>query len=562
MIRIKKLKRITHSYRNYKRYCEILHVLIKYGFGDKLVVAGLHKFIHKNKISITELNKHELNKLSAPVKFRMILAELGPTFIKLGQILATRPDLIPLDFSKELYKLQDDAPHFSYDCIKDIFMKETGKLPEEIFDSFEKPPLAAASIAQVHRAVYKGNDVVVKVQRPKIKRKITADLEILYHLAQLMEKHIYEVMLQKPSLIVKEFKRSIEKELDFQVELSQTERFNKDFADDDTIHAPKTYLEISTSKLLVLEFINGIKLHDQQRLKKEGYDLKLIAERGTESLLKQIFVNGYFHADPHPGNIFVLPDNVFCFIDFGMMGKVTVDDRINFAMFLFNVINRNGFKVAKSMLKFTTYEKEPDRELLKRDMADLVDECLIHPLGPVTFGSFVEGVMEILAEHALHIRPNLFLLMKSLASIETVAHDLNPELEFVQMSEPYIKKIIFERFSKKKILSNLGDAAEDYMKLFAELPETANILLKQAKLGKIKFKLDIEQNKMLEAINRLSMRLSTSIILVALLLSHTLILFLPHSKVGHIVKGWGVLGFIVSAVLAFYLLFSFIRRKR
>ena len=562
MIKIKKIKKITHTYKNFKRYCEIVHVIFKYGFGDSFIVNKLNKFIHIRKKTISDLHKKEIAKLSTPVKLRMALAELGPTFIKLGQILATRPDLIPADYTKQLYKLQDDAPHFSFKKVKNIFLEETGKLPKEIFDYFEEEPIAAASIGQVHKAVYNGIDVVVKVQRPNIQEKITTDLEILYHLAQTMEKHIYEIMLHKPSEIVKEFKKSIEKELDFRTELSQTERFCKEFNKDHTVYAPKTYQEISTSRILVLEFIDGIKLHNKKKLIEDGYDLKVIAERGCDSLLRQIFVNGYFHADPHPGNIFVLPDNVFCFIDFGMMGKIDLQEREAFAEFLLNIITKRSNRIAMSILGFCTYEKQPDVEILKRDMADLIDECLIHPLLNVGFGAFVEGLMEVLLDHFLRIKPNLFLLMKSLASIETVAYDLDPELEFVLMSEPYIKKIIEDRFSKKRIIHNFAESADDYLKLINEFPGTARVLLKRAKLGSMKLKLNVEQKKMREAINRLSFRIACSIILAALLLSHSLILLIPKSSVSHVVKTWGGIGFIVSVFLAFYLIISFFRKQQ
>ncbi len=560
MIRIARIKKLSHSYKNIKRYKEILQVLIKYGFGNKLKAAGLYKFIHKGKIPIREIGESDVSGFSTPEKLRMVLAELGPTFIKLGQILATRPDLVPVEYTKEFYKLQDDAPHFSYGKVKKIFKEETGKEPEEIFDSFNKEPLAAASIGQVHKAVYKGVDVVVKVQRPDITRKITSDLEIIYHLAHILEKHIYEVMLQKPTEIVMEFKKSLEKELDFTIELSQTKRFAEDFKDDPTVYVPKTYPEVSTSRILVLEFINGIKLHNRKRLNEEGYDLKLLGERGTDAYLRQMFINGYFHADPHPGNIFIMPNNVFCFIDFGMMGKISVQERSDFAWFLLNITKKRGPKIVKSILKFTTYEEEPDREALQRDLADIIDECLLHPMGNVSFGSFVEGLMEVLTDHCLRIRPNMFLLMKSLASIETVAYDLDPDLHFVDMSGKYVQQIAKQRFSKEKIFYNLTDAAEDYLKLIYEFPETAHILLKQAKLGKMKLNVHLEQKKTREAIDRLSMRIAVSVILAALLISHSLTMLLPKTAVGHVLRAWGTFGFIVTALLGFYLLFSLLRK--
>ena len=336
MISIRKIGVMGRTYRHAKRYKEILNVLIKYGFGDLVDALKIKEHIEIGIEKISGKQPERIEKLSRPERVRMALEELGPTFVKLGQILSTRPDLIPLEYVQELSKLQDDVPSFPYDDVREIIKSETGRFPEEIFHSFDKTPIAAASIGQVHKAILKDTEeeVAIKVQRPNIQQTIEVDLEIMLHLASLMERHVAEMEVFHPTKIVNEFARSIEDELDYTVEASHIEHFARQFLDDETIYVPKVYRDLSTKRILVMEFIDGIKASDLDRLKQDGYDLKEIASRGADSILKQICVYGFYHADPHPGNIFILPNNVICFIDFGMMGRISQQEREDFTDFV------------------------------------------------------------------------------------------------------------------------------------------------------------------------------------------------------------------------------------
>jgi ubiquinone biosynthesis protein len=557
MIKIKRLTELTHAYRHFKRYRQIIHVLAKYGFGSLIESVGLHRIIGLSKKVFTKNKEYKWETISASVRLRMVLSELGPTFIKLGQILATRPDLIPLEFAEELTKLQDDAPHFSYQEVKNIIIEEFGAEPEDIFDSFVEEPLAAASIGQVHRACYKGNQVIVKVQRPKIKEVIEADLEILYHFAVLLEKHIYELSAHKPSTIVKEFAKSLEKEIDFTVELKNTIRFSAESEVEGAIYVPKMYKDVSTKRILVAEFIDGIKASDIETLKKENYDLKLISERGTESLLKQIFVNGYFHGDPHPGNIFICPGNVVCFIDFGMMGRLSWQERENFSSFLLYLINRKIDKIVDCLLKFTSYDDEPDRDVLQREISLIIDEYLVESLGEMDFGKILESLMIIMSENSLRLKPNMFMMLKALISLEDIAIQLNPDLNIIEMSKPYIKKIQMERFKFKNLFFNGMDCITDIVKLANELPNDIRVLIKKAKSGKMKFELEyIGLEKFRKSIVKSSNRIVMAIIIAALLISHSLILLIPAGHYTHIIKLEGVVGFMMSVIFGFILLIA------
>lgn len=560
MITIRKITRLSHSYRNIKRFRQILHVFVKYGFGNLVEHLGVDKFLMEigNRI-IPSRSKERLGRIPQAVRLRMALAKLGPTFIKFGQILATRPDLIPIEYTRELTKLQDSAPLFPYEQVKEIIKSETGKDPKDLFDDFDEVPLAAASIAQVHRACYKGKQVVVKVQRPKIKEVIETDIEIMYHIALLLEKHILEFSIQKPSAIINEFAKSLEKEIDFLIELKQTERFANCFSDDDTIYTPKIYKDISTARVLVIEYIDGIKSSDVKKLKKEKYDLSLLAERGANSLLKQIFEEGYFHGDPHPGNIFIMPENIICFIDFGMMGVVSEQEREMFSGLLMQIINKKNNKIIDYILKFTQYDIEPDSDELQRSITEIIDEYLFQPMKYMEFGKFLEKLLEILADNHLRMRPNLFLMMKALVSLEKLARSLDPNMNIIQLAAPYVKKIYLDRFNIKKIILNMGDPLYDLLNLVAEMPEDIRTLLKQLKKGKLKIDLEyLGFEKMRSTIIKISNRIVCAIILAALLIGNSLMMLAKAIPANYHIRLLGLVGFIISGVLGAILLISVI----
>ena len=292
MISIRKIGVMGRTYRHAKRYGEILNVLIKYGFGDLVDALNIKQHIEIGIEKITGKEPERIAKLSRPERVRMTLEELGPTFVKLGQLLSTRPDLIPLEYVQELSKLQDNVPAFPYDEVRAAVKAETGRFPEEIFGSFDQTPIAAASLGQVHKAILKHTEevVAVKVQRPNIQQTIEVDLGIMLHLASLMERHVTEMEAFHPTQAVNEFARSIEEELDYTLEASHIEHFARQFLDDETVYVPKVYRDLSTQRMLVMEFIDGIKASDLDRLKQDGYDLKEIASRGADSILKQISV--------------------------------------------------------------------------------------------------------------------------------------------------------------------------------------------------------------------------------------------------------------------------------
>ena len=301
---IRKIGIVSRTYRHVNRYRQILTVLVRYGFGGLVDRLRIGQYLEIGLQFITREQREHVEMLSIPVRVRMALEELGPTFIKLGQVLSTRPDLVPPELAAELSKLQQEVPPFAFDKVRAIVQAELGRPLEEVFENFDPQSIAAASIGQVHRArLRSGEDVVVKVQRPDIETLVEVDLEILLHLAMLVEKHVEDWRWYRPSRIVEEFHRVLERELDFRTEASHLERFASEFTADETIYVPAVFREFTTRHVLTMEYVDVIPVTDLDRLRAAGLDPKVIAARGTDLTLKQIFVHGFFHADPHPGNV-------------------------------------------------------------------------------------------------------------------------------------------------------------------------------------------------------------------------------------------------------------------
>jgi ubiquinone biosynthesis protein len=398
MISIRKIGVIGRTYRNLTRYRQILTVLFKYGFDDIVELLKIDQYVEIGLQMITRKRGERVERLSRAERVRLGIEELGPTYIKLGQILSTRPDLVPVDFIHELSKLQDKVPAFSFSDVTRIIQDETGAAIDDLFEKLEAEPLASASIGQVHKARLKdGEDVAVKVQRPGIRKLVEVDLEIMLHLATLAERHIEELAHHRPVKIVEEFARSIEKEMDYTLEATSMERVSRSFLRDETVYIPKVYRETTTERVLTTEFVDGIKVSLLDQLDGNGYDRQLITRRGADILLTQIFDHGFFHADPHPGNLFVLPGSVICLLDFGMMGTVDRATREAFVELIDAVVRRDESRTSQVLLKVTLWEEEPDMRLLGKDVADFMGEHLYKPLKDIQIGKLLHHMLELAA---------------------------------------------------------------------------------------------------------------------------------------------------------------------
>lgn len=564
MISIKKFGAIGRTYRHINRYNRILRVLFKYGFDDLIELLNIDQYLEAGLQMINRKPREQIEKLSRPERLRLAFEELGPTFIKLGQLLSTRPDFIPPDYLTELEKLQDKVPPFSFEEVEEIFLEEFGQKPGEMFYRIEKDPMAAASIGQVHRATLKnGRDVVFKVQRPDIEKVITVDLEILSHLASLMEMYIEEMRGHRPTSIVEEFARTLANEIDYTVELANIQRFARQFKGNDIIYVPGVYRELSTERILTMEFIKGIKASRIELLKQKGADLPLVAERGTNLIMEQIFVHGFFHADPHPGNLLVLPDNVICFIDFGMMGRLSRKNRNDFTELLLNIISRNERKVTEGVLKMTNQYEEVDKEALTRDLSTMLDRYMYLPLKEIEAGRLLNNLIELLSRHKIYFKPNLYLMMKALSIAEAVGQNLDPDLEVIRLAEPFMRKVRRDRFSVGRVMNETGDVASEYLDLIQELPDELRSILRQIRKGKMKIEFEhIGLENLRAALDQSSNRISFAIVLAALIIGSSLIVLSGIPPKWHDIPIIGIVGYLMAGVMGFWLLLSILRHGK
>ena len=567
MFSIRQLGVIHRTYRHLNRYRRILRVLFKYGFNDLVDRLHIDQYLETGLQMINRKPREQIDRHSRPERLRMALEELGPTFIKLGQLLSTRPDFIPPEYLDELAKLQDNVPSFSSEEVRQIFQEECGRDPTEMFEYFDEQPMAAASIGQVHKArlrgEYENREVVIKVQRPGIENIIAVDLEILAHIARLMEEHLEEVQGHRPTAVVQEFARSLSREIDFTIELFNIQRFARQFADNTDVHVPEVYPELSTERLLVLERINGIKASEVGLLKEQGYDLSLVARRGTNLVMEQIFIHGFFHADPHPGNIFILPDNVICFIDFGQMGRLSVKDREDFTNLIFNLVNGNENKVTAGVLKVTTLQGELNRDALTRDLGELMDRYLYQSLGELHAAKILHDLLELVSRHKLSLKPNLYLMLKALSTVEGVGLMLDPELAVISLARPFMKKIKMERMSPHRLARELGEAGTAYLSMFRDLPEEMRSILSQLRQGRMKLELEHRGlHPMERSLDRVSNRVSFAIVLAAQIIGSSLIVLSDIPPRWNDIPVIGLAGFLVAGIMGFWLLISIIRNGR
>ncbi len=564
MLSIRKIGVVGRTYRHLARYRQILTVFFKYGFGDLVELLKIEQYIEIGLQLISKNRRSRLEKLSRAERVRMACEELGPTYIKLGQILSTRPDLVQVDFIKELSKLQDNVPSSPFSEVSKIIESELGAPPEDIFDFFEKAPLASASIGQVYRATLKdGEEVAVKVQRPGIKKIIEVDLEIMLHLATLMERHIEEMSLHQPVKIVEEFARTLEREIDYTIEATNMERIARNFLNDLTIYVPKVFRDTTTESILTTELVEGIKVSEIDRLEKAGLDRKLITVRGADVVLKQIIKHGFFHADPHPGNIFVLPDNVICLLDFGMTGSVDRRTREDFVDLAESVVNRNESRATQVLLKLTYWDEDPDIRLLEKDVADFMGRHLYKPLKDIKIGKLLHNLLELVFQHRLRIPPDIFLMLKAFSAVEGVGFMLDPDFDMIKQAAPFIKEVKLSRLSPQRITGDIFRLAIELFQFVQNFPKDILSITRLIKQQKLSLNLEYKGlDKMLSTYDQISNRISFSIIIAALIIGSALIVMSKVPPLFYDISLLGIVGFLAAAIMGIWLLVAILRKGR
>jgi ubiquinone biosynthesis protein len=560
-----KLATIGRTYRHLSRYQHILRVLVKYGFGDLLDRFHIRRYMDAVVRLVLHRKPHpEAAQLSTPQRLRRVLEELGPTFIKLGQVLSTRPDILPARYLDELTHLQDHVPPFPYENVVKIITQDFGSPPDELFAEFDPEPIAAASIAQGHRArLHDGREVFVKVRRPRIGSTVAVDLEILEHLASMVERHATSLSMVQPTRLVQEFRRTLQQELDFEVECANLSRFQRQFEGREGIYIPEVFEEFSSTRVLTMEFIRGIKASNIEELRAAGCDLKQLAKLGADLLLEQFFVHGFFHADLHPGNIRVLPPDRYCYLDFGMVGRLSRRERETLGDLITGAVAQDERRLVEPVLAMTVADADVDTHELECDLAELTESHLHLSLNELNVARVFQDLYAICHRHHLCFRPHIYLLAKAVGTVEEMGRLYDPDFQMAEHLAPFVKRLAWERYRPSKLLHEAASGTAHVLRLFRELPENARAIMTQLRRGKMKVEFEHRGlEDMLHRHEHIASRVSSAIILAALIVGSSLM------TVSDIPPKWngipliGIVGFVGAAMLGLVLLWDIWKSSR
>ena len=557
--------RVNRNIRTIRRYRTILGVLIKYGFGHFVEQLNIDYYLELGKRIVTfDKIPKELQRLSQPQRLRMVMEELGPTFIKLGQLLSTRPDVLGREYIQEFSKLQDMVPAVSFDDVNAQIQRELGYPADQLFNEFSREPLAAASIAQVHRGRLKsGEQVVFKVRRPGIAKIVETDIDVLMGLAYLIEQHVPAVTLYDPVGLVKEFRRSIMRELNFTREGRTVDRFAVNFAKSSTVYVPKIFWDFSGELVLTMEYVPGIKISEVDKLLAAGYDPKEIARRGADAFLKQVLDYGLFHADPHPGNLFILPDQVICMLDFGMVGHLGKDLKDQLIDLLQALLDKDVDRIISELLYSGELTDNSDLKNLRRDLHEFIEDYHDIVLQDIKVGKLLSDFIEILTHYRIHFPADFMLLTKALIVMEGVGRQLDPDFNMISHMRPYINKLVLERFSPTNLASQTSRIVQAYAALAKTLPHDIKEFINR--LNRNQFKIDLEHRgleKLVTDLDRSSNRVSFAVVIGALIVGSSLVMQIDK---GPMVFGFpllGLLGYSIAAVLGLWLAVGILRSGR
>jgi ubiquinone biosynthesis protein len=533
---------------------------MKYGFDDLVQYLEENKnytFIQK---FIPNSTKKRVSQYSKWAKMRLVCEELGPTFVKFGQILSNRPDLVPLELTFELEKLQDNVPPMSEKAAKEVVETELKETVENLFAWFEPTPFASASMAQVHKVtLHSGQRVALKIQRAGIYDIIIEDIKVMYRIAHVLEKRIPSLKSFDPVGLVKNFEASILKELDFIHESINVQRFYNNLLKDDSFEqfaqSPKVYQEFTTTKVLALEFVSGIKIDRIEELKSKEIDTKVIARRLAISYFKQIFEYGFFHADPHPGNLLVLPNNHICYLDFGMMGSMLPRDISIFGRLFIAITYKDVKKIIKALQQLSNNAPILNRRDLEFDINEFVEKYYVRDIHENEMSTVLLELKDIIIAHGLKVPTYFFLFARSLVTLEGVVSKLDPKLEQFEIAKPYLKSSATKKYNPikmgKKIVNSILELT-DYME---EFPLDLKNAIRKINSGQIKVDLTHKGiDPMVHTLQRITKQLISAFIMVALIIGASLFIIFEIHPVWKGISILGISSFTLALLLGFGML--------
>lgn len=561
-MRMLSIFKINSNFRNIRRYLNIVRILSFYGFDQLLEMLGFTDLLIRTRNVFKR--KPFVERLTAPERMRLALIDLGPTFIKLGQLLSTRPDIIPLAYVKEFEKLQDSVPSFSFEELRKQIENELGSPIDENFKNLEPLALAAASIAQVHRArLLTGEDVVVKVRRPGIQGVVEDDIMAMMGLAELARKHMPGSELYDPVGVVREFARTIRREMNLSLEGHTIEKFRDNFEGCSWLRFPAVYWKQTSNAVLTMEYIDGVKVSNLSTLDRTGIDRVLVARRGADAFLKMVLKDGFFHGDLHPGNVLILPENIICLLDYGIVGRVDEELKTYLGDILLSIVKRDIDELVSNLFFMEEIPDGLDVRSLKRDLSCFLDNYYEIPLQQIEIGKMLLEFIELVTIYNIRIQPDLMLLAKSLVIIEGMGRMLDPGFNMIEHLRPFLDSTLRRKLSPFSIAQNVRSMTQSYINLARTLPRDLKGIINR--INRNKFKIDLEHrglDRFIADFDRSINRLSSSMILAALIIASSIMM---QTEKGPTLFGLPILAFLgytVAGLIGLWLVYAIIRSGR
>lgn len=550
--------------RDLSRMREIAGIMIRYGWGDLTKRMGLVNGVMGRAGELLRPKEAlEVMHLPPEVRVRLALQELGPTFVKLGQVLATRADIFPPRWVEEFSGLQDQVPPVPFDELLPELEKALGQSPFEVFRDLETEAIAGASIAQVHYATLQdGTPVVLKVRRPNIRAVIDADLRLLSHLGRLIESEMPETRRFQPGKIIGQFAKSLRKELDLAAEGRNTDHFALNFADDPRVTFAKVHWEHTSEALLVMERIDGIPGNDAVKARAAGMDLQALASLGADTVLKMVLIDGFFHADPHPGNVFFLPDNRLAIIDCGMVGRITAERRGQIADLLASLVSRDYETILNILIDWAG-----DVQINETKLAMDLDEFFFNyenaPLRQIRFGTMLSDLTTVMRENHLSVPSDLAMLFKALITLEGLGRQLDPDFQIVQHLTPFVRQVIVDRYKPGVLLKRGQRGVKDAIGLLTSVPRDFARMVRDIRRGRVKIEFDLKRldhfgHQIDHSTNRLTLGLMTS----ALIIGSSIVMTVKGGPTLFGLPAFGFLGFFIASLFGLVLMISIWRSSR
>jgi len=551
--------------RDLARANEIAAVLIRYGFGDLVRRIGMAAVLERAGKALHWQAPQELAYLEPPARVRRVLEELGPTFVKLGQILATRVDLFAPEWVDEFGKLQDAAPATPFANVRAQLLEDLGEAPETAFARLDTEPLAAASLAQVYRAtLLDGREVVLKVRRPGIRRTVEADLHLLARLAEIVEAEAPDLRRYRPREVVREFTLSLRRELDFAAECRMAERVAANFAGHPEIVVPGIHWQWSGERLNVQDLVAGIPGRNLAAVDAAGLDRKLLARRGAAAVLKMTLEDGLFHADPHPGNVFYLADNRIAFIDFGMVGRLSEERRYQVALLLHGLVSGDSSTVAEVLLDWRRdADGDTDPVRLSHEVDAFVDQYKGVPLKKLDLAAMLSDLLAILRENGLSLPPDLSLLIKAFITLEGLGRQLDPDFDMAAQAAPFLQRVLLAHQAPAALAKRGWRAVGGALSLLGGLPQDLRELMRAARRGKLNLQVDIAALERLgEKLDRAASRVTIGIVTAALIIGTAIVMTVVRDPALAGLRTFGLLGFIGAVLGGVWVVVSIWRGRR